>query len=336
MARASGWTSAAPSPTSCWSTSATGAVQRRQAPDDAQGAGPGRGARAWSTLLARGRARSPRAWPRLIHGTTLVTNALIERKGARTGLLTTAGFRDALEIGREGRYDMYDLFIDPPAPLVPRHLRLEVRGARAAPTAASSRPLDEASARAAIAALLAEGVEAVAISLLHAYRNPAHERRAGRARRRDGARPARVALLGGRAGDPRVRAHVDDGRQRLRDAAHGALPRGPRAQDPRARASRGRFCIMLSSGGIATPETASACPSAWSSRAPPRARSPPRALARRAGESRHALLRHGRHHRQGLRHRRRRAAASPASSRSRARTASRRARGCRSACPSSR
>ena len=52
----------------------------------------------------------------LIHGTTLATNALIERKGARTGLLTTAGFRDALEIGREGRYDMYDLFIDPPAP----------------------------------------------------------------------------------------------------------------------------------------------------------------------------------------------------------------------------
>src|SRR5882724_7180607 len=62
----------------------------------------------------------------LIHGTTLATNALIERKGAKTGLLTTAGFRDALEIGREGRYDMYDLFIDPPATLVPRHLRLEV------------------------------------------------------------------------------------------------------------------------------------------------------------------------------------------------------------------
>ena len=63
----------------------------------------------------------------VIHGTTLVTNALIERKGARTGLLTTEGFRDAIEIGREGRYDMYDLFIDPPAPLAPRHLRREVR-----------------------------------------------------------------------------------------------------------------------------------------------------------------------------------------------------------------
>src|SRR4029453_17689057 len=63
----------------------------------------------------------------VIHGTTLATNALIERKGARTGLLTTAGFRDAVEIGREGRYDMYDLFIDQPSPLVPRHLRLEVK-----------------------------------------------------------------------------------------------------------------------------------------------------------------------------------------------------------------
>src|SRR3989304_36510 len=69
---------------------------------------------------------APRAVGSLIHGTTLATNALIERKGARTGLITTRGFRDALEIGREGRYDMYDLFIDPPAPLAPRHLRREV------------------------------------------------------------------------------------------------------------------------------------------------------------------------------------------------------------------
>ena len=62
----------------------------------------------------------------IVHGTTLVTNALIERKGARTGLITTRGFRDAVEIGREHRYDLYDLFIDLPEPLVPRYLRLEV------------------------------------------------------------------------------------------------------------------------------------------------------------------------------------------------------------------
>src|SRR5262249_17297731 len=111
----------------------------------------------------------------LIHGTTLATNALIERKGAKTGLLTTAGFRDALEIGREGRYDMYDLFIDPPAPLVPRRLRLEINE-RILADGSVLTPLDEASVRSAIAELVAAGVEAIAVSLLHSYRNPAHER----------------------------------------------------------------------------------------------------------------------------------------------------------------
>ncbi len=112
----------------------------------------------------------------VVHGTTLATNALIERKGARTALLTTAGFRDALEIGREGRYDMYDLFIDPPPPLIPRHLRREVPE-RLLADGSIQRTLDEAVARRVIGELLAEGVEAVAICLLHAYVNPAHERR---------------------------------------------------------------------------------------------------------------------------------------------------------------
>jgi N-methylhydantoinase A len=112
----------------------------------------------------------------VVHGTTLATNALIERKGARTGLLTTAGFRDALEIGREGRYDLYDLFIDPPPPLVPRHLRREV-DERLLPDGAVLRPLDEAGARRVIAGLVADGAEAIAICLLHAYANPVHEHR---------------------------------------------------------------------------------------------------------------------------------------------------------------
>src|SRR5882672_3380650 len=110
----------------------------------------------------------------LIHGTTLATNALIERKGARVGLLATAGFRDAVEIGREGRYDMYDLFIDPPTPLVPRHLRREV-GERILADGSVLTALDEAAAREVIRGLVADGVEAVAICLLHAYRNPVHE-----------------------------------------------------------------------------------------------------------------------------------------------------------------
>jgi N-methylhydantoinase A len=112
----------------------------------------------------------------VVHGTTLATNALIERKGARTGLLTTAGFRDALEIRREGRYDMYDLFIDPPAPLVPRRLRREVRERLLADGQVLC-PLDESQAREVIRGLLAEGVEAVAICLLHAYANAEPERR---------------------------------------------------------------------------------------------------------------------------------------------------------------
>jgi N-methylhydantoinase A len=111
-----------------------------------------------------------------VHGTTLATNAVIERKGARTGLLTTAGFRDVLEIRREGRYDMYDLFIDPPAPLVPRHLRREV-SERVLADGRVLRPLDEPQAREVIRSLVAEGVEAIAISLLHAWANPEPERR---------------------------------------------------------------------------------------------------------------------------------------------------------------
>jgi N-methylhydantoinase A len=119
---------------------------------------------------------APSAIGAVVHGTTLATNALIERKGARTGLLTTRGFRDALEIRREGRYDMYDLFIDPPAPLVPRHLRREV-SERLLADGSVAQPLDEGQARAAIARLLADGVEALAVCLLHAYANPVHERR---------------------------------------------------------------------------------------------------------------------------------------------------------------
>src|SRR5437899_3119633 len=112
----------------------------------------------------------------VVHGTTLATNALIERKGARTALLTTEGFRDALEIRHEGRYDMYDLFIDPAAPLVPRRLRREVRE-RLLADGSVLRALDEDGARRVIGELAAEGVEAIAICLLHAYVNPVHERR---------------------------------------------------------------------------------------------------------------------------------------------------------------
>jgi N-methylhydantoinase A len=112
----------------------------------------------------------------LVHGTTLATNAIIERKGARTALITTEGFRDVLALGNEGRYDQYDLNIILPQPLVPRHLRLTVPE-RVDHAGRVLRDLDEQAVRDLLPVLEREGVESVAIGFLHAFVNPAHERR---------------------------------------------------------------------------------------------------------------------------------------------------------------
>lgn len=113
----------------------------------------------------------------LIHGTTLATNAVIERKGARTALVTTQGFRDVLAMGNESRYDQYDLNITLPQPLVPRHLRLAV-AERLDNTGRVLLPLDEAGVRALVPVLKREAVESVAVGFLHSFVNPAHEKRA--------------------------------------------------------------------------------------------------------------------------------------------------------------
>src|SRR3984957_15453910 len=113
----------------------------------------------------------------VIHGTTLATNALIERKGARTALLTTRGFRDSLEMAYEHRFEQYDLYMERPAPLVGRDLRLEV-SERLAADGSLLLPLNEAELTDVIETLRAERIEALAISFLHAYINPAHEERA--------------------------------------------------------------------------------------------------------------------------------------------------------------
>ena len=112
----------------------------------------------------------------LIHGTTLVTNALIERKGAPTALLATAGFRDALEIGREQRYELYDLNLETPRPLVPRHLRFDVPE-RILADGSILEPLDESYLRRLVAELDDKGIKAIGVCYLHSYRNPTHERR---------------------------------------------------------------------------------------------------------------------------------------------------------------
>jgi len=113
-----------------------------------------------------------------LHGTTLFTNALIERRGAKTALVTTKGFRDVIEIAREHRFDMYDLYMTRPAPLAPRPLRFEV-AERVAADGSVIAPLPEDEVRAVAEALKREGVEAVAVCFLNAYANGTHEAAAG-------------------------------------------------------------------------------------------------------------------------------------------------------------
>jgi N-methylhydantoinase A len=110
----------------------------------------------------------------LAHGTTLVINALTERKGVKTGLITTEGFRDSLEIARGNRPDYFNLHYEKPAPFVPRHLRREVPG-RLAQDGTERHPLDLSGVAGILDDFRAEGVEAVAICLLHSYANPRHE-----------------------------------------------------------------------------------------------------------------------------------------------------------------
>jgi N-methylhydantoinase A len=108
----------------------------------------------------------------MVHGTTIGTNALIELKGARTGLLTTQGMRDVLEIGRIERpaAGLYDIFVDTPMPLVPRYLRLDVRE-RVGADGQVVVPLDEQSAREAVRFLKKQEVESIAIAFLFSFRN---------------------------------------------------------------------------------------------------------------------------------------------------------------------
>jgi N-methylhydantoinase A len=156
--------------------SATGAIHQHKTPSTP--ADPSIG------LLAGIEAASSRfgfpldAVRQVLHGTTIATNAVLERKLPLGAVLTTAGFEDLLHIGRHGRRDVYALTASPPPPLVRRSLCLGIaERVRAGGTVET--PLDEASVRRAASVLRAQGVGAVAVCLLHAYANPAHERRVG-------------------------------------------------------------------------------------------------------------------------------------------------------------
>lgn len=131
------------------------------------------------TLIGEGEV-SAEAINGLIHGTTVATNAMIERTGAKTGIITTKGFRDVLEIGRQGRQDLYGTILKPQTPvfLAPRGRRLEVTE-RVTAAGDILVPLDHAEAIQAIDALAADGCEAIAVVLLFSFANPSHERQIG-------------------------------------------------------------------------------------------------------------------------------------------------------------
>src|SRR5881409_1006656 len=187
-----------------------------------------------------------------IHGTTLGSNIVIERKARGVGMLTTRGFRDVLVIGREKRYQVYDLQIEKPAPLIPRRLIGEVTE-RVLADGSVRTPLDEDDARRAIRELAARGVTTLAVCFLHAYRNPVHEKRVAELAA-DEAPGMQVTLSHEvsptfreyeRTSTTVVNAYVMTAlREYLRGLGAALKERG----------YRGRLFVMQSSGGIATAE----------------------------------------------------------------------------------
>ena len=139
---------------------------------------PSAGVKAAMDYMQREWRVSPGEIVRFVHGTTVATNAVLEAKGAKIGLLTTVGFKDVLEIGRQMRHSVYDLVLKPETPvfLAPGALRKEVRE-RVTATGDVLVALDEGSVVRAVDELAAEGVEAIAVSYLFSFLNPAHERR---------------------------------------------------------------------------------------------------------------------------------------------------------------
>ena len=194
----------------------------------------------------------------VVHGTTLVTNAIIERRGASLGLLTTKGFRDSLEMGSEQRYDIYDLFLSFPAPLVERSRRIEI-DERMLASGRVLAPIALDQVRAALARLRDEGVAAVAVCFLHSHANPAHERAVAELAAREFPGLS-VSLSSAVVGEIReyeravttcANAYV----QPLMDRYLAKLQ-----DELRARGFAGSLLLMQSSGALASPAMARAFP----------------------------------------------------------------------------
>jgi N-methylhydantoinase A len=193
-----------------------------------------------------------------VHGTTLVTNAILERKGATTALLATAGFRDVLELATEKRYDLYDLDLEPPAPLVPRRLCFGV-SERIYADGSVAQELDREQVERLARELAEAGVQAVAVCFLHSFTNPEHELAARKAIN-EAAPALRVAVSSEvsleireyeRATTTTASVYVQDVVERYLDDLSQRLA---------ALGSRAPLHIMLSNGGTATAETAARHP----------------------------------------------------------------------------
>jgi N-methylhydantoinase A len=201
-------------------------------------------------------ARAGLAWTDLaqaVHGTTLGSNVVIERKGGNVALLTTRGFRDVLIIGREKRYQLYDLFIDKPVPLVPRS-RIHEVAERVAFDGEVLVPLDEAALRETVRGFVGSGVASVAVCFLHSYVNPAHERRAAEIVREEA---PQVAVSLSSEVSPVIREYERTSTSVVNAYVMTAVRDylGRLEEALRALHYRGRLFVMQSGGGIATAET---------------------------------------------------------------------------------
>jgi len=205
--------------------------------------------------------RTPGFMPKIeeiIHGTTLVINAIIERKGAKTGLITTRGFRDVLELGRELRYDAYDTFAEYPLPLVPRSLRYEVTE-RVTSDGRVIAELDGLQVQKVLSELLDMGIESLAVCLINSYENPVHEKMVSDMVKREA--PA-LSLSTSFEVLPQIREY-----ERTCTTATNAYVKPITAKYLTKLSSRleslgfkGKLFIMLSSGGITSVEPAASWP----------------------------------------------------------------------------
>ncbi len=190
----------------------------------------------------------------LIHGTTLVTNAMIERKGAKTALLTTAGFRDSIEIGRETRYDLYDLMLEQPQPIVPRYLRFDVPE-RTLVDGSIRTQVDQTFVAKLATELDRKGIDAIAVCFLHSFTNPQNEQRAREAIAK-AAPDLRVSISSDVVPEIREfeRASTTVANVYVQQLVEKYLRKLEQRLDQLGFV--GSFYLMLSSGGIATVDTA--------------------------------------------------------------------------------